>query len=80
MTTWVKNVFPAKAGRFWLWGIIWGAKVEKLYIIETMKVSNGYAASCDGAFLWEGEIEGDYYITPITEPDWPNSPNSEIIE
>ena len=80
-TTWTVNYLPETPGRFWLWCKRWeNDPIEKLYIAEAMEVSNGYAYTCEGGFLWESELTGDYYTTPTIEPDWPNSPNSIIIE
>jgi len=71
-TKWIKtNKLPNIEGRFWLYGKVWEDEKPKLYIIKIIKIANGFLYECRGQFLFENEIEGEFYITELFEPKLP---------
>lgn len=65
------NMLPNIEGRFWLYGCVWGDDKPKLYIIEAMKVSNGFLHSLKGDFLFDADIAGFFFITELRDPKLP---------
>ena len=71
---WIKTkTFPNIEGRFWLYGRVWGDKKPQLYILESLKISNGFLYSAKGSYLWENEIEGVFYIMELFDPELPDN-------
>ncbi len=74
--TWVKfTQLPAKSGRYWLYGKIWGDTRPELYIIDIVKIASGYLHTCRGSGLFKTDVEGDFFITPLHDPELPNDKN-----
>ena len=71
-TKWIKiTTLPLVKGRFWLYGKVWGDEAPDLYIIEVMKVSNGFMHTLKGSYLFDNDIEGECYITKLHDPELP---------
>ena len=76
MNTWTKlNKLPNEEGRFWLHGRVWGDEKPKLHIMQSVKIANGYMQSLRGSMLFDSDIEGEFFITPLHDPELPNNNN-----
>ena len=67
---WIK-IFPEEEGLYWLYARVWSDEKPKLYPAEVLKISNGFLYTCKGQFLFEDDIEGDFYFRKMELPELP---------
>ncbi len=66
MCEWTRE-WPNKEGVFWFYGyrygkICVGCEVEKeLCLVRARKISNGFACTTEGQFMFKSEIEDAYF-------------------
>ena len=71
MDKWSKE-FPAKRGLYWFYGDPHSANPEprhiQMHITKVVKISNGFAYICDGAFIYKQTSFGSFLPALVPEP------------